>query len=101
LDVVVDWIHEELGQLPKSLATDSGLVRQALDDLKPELEKTIGNSESGNFRRQLTQLVRIIQATCLLRSNPAVSSAFIRIHLVAQVLAGDPPWLAFLDDVRD
>jgi hypothetical protein len=36
-----------------------------------------------------------------LRSNPAVSSAFIRIHLVAQVLAGDPPWLAFLDDVRD
>jgi alkylation response protein AidB-like acyl-CoA dehydrogenase len=101
LDVVVDWIHEELGQLPKSLATDSGLVRQALDDLKPGLEKTIGNSESGNFRRQLAQLVRIIQATCLLRSNPAVSSAFIRIHLVAQVLAGDPPWLAFLDDVLD
>jgi alkylation response protein AidB-like acyl-CoA dehydrogenase len=101
LDVVVDWIHEELGRSPKTLVTDSGLVRQALDDLKPELEKTIGNSDSGNFRRQLTQLVRIIQATCLLRSNPAVSSAFIRIHLVAQVLAGDPPWLAFLDDVLD
>ncbi|MGC1238823.1 MAG: acyl-CoA dehydrogenase family protein [Acidimicrobiales bacterium] len=101
LDVVADWIHVELGQVPTSQATDPGLVRQALDDLKPGLEKSIGNSESGNFRRQLTQLVRIIQATCLLRSNSAMSSPFIRIHLVAQVPAGDPPWLAFLDAVLD
>jgi alkylation response protein AidB-like acyl-CoA dehydrogenase len=101
LDVVVEWIHEELGQVPKSQAADFGLVRQALDDLKPGLEKTIGNSESGNFRRQLTQLVRIIQATCLLRSYPAMSSPFIRIHLVAQLPAGDPPWLPFLDAVLD
>jgi acyl-CoA dehydrogenase len=101
LDVVADWIHVELGQVPTSQATDPGLVRQALDDLKPGLEKSIGNSESGNFRRQLTQLVRIIQATCLLRSNSAMSSPFIRIHLVAQVPAGDPPWLPFLDAVLD
>jgi acyl-CoA dehydrogenase len=99
LDVVVGWIDEELGQLPKSQADDVGLVRHSLDDLKPGLEKSIGNSESSNFRRQLTRFIRILQATCLLRSNPTISSAFIRIHLVPQHPANDSPWMPFLDGV--
>jgi hypothetical protein len=99
LDVVVDWIRGELTQTPKSIATDTNFVRTALDDITPGMTKSVENSESGNFRRQLTQLVRIIQGTCLLRSDPAVSSAFIRIHLVPQVPADNPAWLAFLDAV--
>jgi acyl-CoA dehydrogenase len=99
VDVVVDWIHSELGQIQGSSPTDVDLIRTALDDIKPGVTKSIANAESSNFRRQLTQLVRIIQATCLLRSNSAVSSAFIRIQLVPQVPGDDPTWLPFLDAV--
>jgi acyl-CoA dehydrogenase len=99
LDVVVDWIQGELSQLPKSRATDVDLVRKALDDVTLRLNKTFASSETSNFRRQLTQLVRIIQSTCLLRSDPIVSSAFIRIHLVPQAPMNDPTWLPFLDAV--
>jgi acyl-CoA dehydrogenase len=99
LEILVDWIQGELSQLPKSRATDVDLVRKALDDVTSRLKKTFASSETSNFRRQLTQLVRIIQSTCLLRSDPTVGSVFIRIHLVPQVPTDDPTWLPFLDAV--
>jgi alkylation response protein AidB-like acyl-CoA dehydrogenase len=99
LDVVVDWIQGELSRIPKSFATDVDLVRLALDDVTPGMTKSLASSESSNFRRQLTQLVRIIQAACLLRSDPTVSSAFIRIHLVPRVSGDEPTWQPFLDAV--
>ena len=100
LDVVIDWIQRELSKIPKSLATDVDLVRKALVGNTYGLKKTFASSETSNFRRQLTQLVRIIQATCLLRNaDHAVSSAFIRIHLVAQGFVDEPTWLPFLDGV--
>lgn len=100
LDVVANWIQRELGQIQRSSLTDVDLVRTALEGLTPRMTKSVANSESSNFRRQLTQLLRIIQGTCLLRSDPAVSSAFIRIHL-SEVPGEDPPWLPFLDATLD
>jgi hypothetical protein len=99
LRVVADWIERELDQVPQPLGTENELVRKALTDNATGLEKAMAGSKTGHFRRQLAQLVRVIQAACLLRSDPAVGSAFIRIHLVPQVPADDPTWLPFLDAV--
>ncbi len=99
LDVVADWIERELDQVPPSLGTEIDLVRKALTDNTTGLEKALAGSKTGHFRRQLAQLVRVIQATCLLRSNPEVSSAFIRIHLEPQGPADELTWLTFLDAV--
>jgi alkylation response protein AidB-like acyl-CoA dehydrogenase len=99
LDVVADWTHSELDQLQSPSLADVDFVRSALDDLTPAMTKSVANDESSNFRRQLTRLVRILQATCLLRSNPAISSALIQIHLARQAPGEDPTWLPFLDAV--
>jgi alkylation response protein AidB-like acyl-CoA dehydrogenase len=99
LRVVADCIERELDQVPQPLGTEVELVRKALTDNATGLEKALAGSKTGHFRRQLAQLVRVIQAACLLRSDPAVGSAFIRIHLVPQVPADDPTWLPFLDAV--
>ena len=99
LDVVVNWIHNELDQIPCSSLTDVDVVRSAMDDIMPGMTKSVANGESSNFRRQLEKLVRIIQATCLLRSNSAIGSALIRIHLAPQAIGEDPTWLPFLDAV--
>jgi hypothetical protein len=99
LDVVANWIHSDLGRIQGSSLNDVDLVRTALDDITTRMTKSVANGESSNFRRQLTRLVRIIQATCLLRSNSAISSAFIRIHLVPEAPEEDPTWLPFLDGV--
>jgi hypothetical protein len=101
LDVVVDWIQVELAQIPKSHGDNVDLVRKELGEIMSGLKKTLASSESSSFRRQLVQLVRIIQATCLLRSDTQVSSPFIRIHLVPQTPSVDPTWLPFLDAVLD
>ncbi len=99
LDVVGKWIHGGLDRVQSSSLIDVDLIRSALDEITPGLTKSVADDESSNFRRQLTRLVRIIQATCLLRSNPTVSSALVRIHLAPQASGEDPTWLPFLDAV--
>jgi acyl-CoA dehydrogenase len=99
MDVVVEWIQRELSLVQGSSGADVDLVRAALDHITPGITKSVSNSESGNFRRQLAQLVRVIQATCLLRSEPSVTSAFIRVHLVPQAPGELPTWLPYLDAV--
>lgn len=101
LDVVADWIRRELGQVSKSFAEDAELVHTALGNVMPAMKKSVASSEAGNFRRQLTHLVRVIQATCLLRSDPAVNPAFIRIHLVPGDPGDEPSWRPYLDAVLD
>jgi hypothetical protein len=86
--------------MPSSLSTDIDLTGRALDDVASALAKSLSDAQSGSFRRQLAQLVRVIQATCLLRSaDRAVSAAFIQIHLVPKDLVNEPSWLPFLDAV--
>ncbi len=110
LDVVIDWLGSELSMVSASLGSDVDQVRRALVGLEPELRKAIENSANSdaNFRRQLTTLTRIVQATCLLRgasspsatsANKAIGSAFIQLHLVAQEITGEPSWLRFIDAV--
>lgn len=101
LDVVINWILGELDHVSSSSPTDVDLVRTALDDITPGMTKSVANGESGNFRRHLARLVRIIQATCLLRINPPVSSALIRIHLSPPASGEPSTWLPFLDAVLD
>jgi hypothetical protein len=100
LDVVVDWVCKELNQMPSSLSTDIDLTGRALDDVASALAKSLSDAQSSSFRRQLARLVRVIQATCLLRSaDRAVSAAFIQIYLVPKDLVNEPSWLPFLNAV--
>ncbi|MGH3731925.1 MAG: acyl-CoA dehydrogenase family protein [Acidimicrobiales bacterium] len=102
MDVVVGWIQQELKQLPESLSLDVNLVRGALEKLTPKLKRSCDDSRISDFRRQLMIVVRIIQATCLLRSVGApISSAFIRLNLVRDSISNDPGWLSFVDNVLD
>jgi acyl-CoA dehydrogenase len=101
-DAVIEWITDELGQVPDSSSLDVELVRGALESITPRLRMTIENSRTTVFRRQLTTVMRIIQATCLLRgAEPSLSSAFIRLHLVPSGLADEPEWLAIMDGLLD
>lgn len=101
-DVVIEWINEELSRVDESSSLDVELVHRALYAITPEFRKTIENSRTSIFRRQLTSVMRIIQATCLLRSNvPPLSTAFIRLHLVPSGPAEEPDWSAFIDALLD
>jgi alkylation response protein AidB-like acyl-CoA dehydrogenase len=109
LDVVTDWVKSEVATVSGALASDADLVRQTLERLELELAKTVENpvNSDANFRRQLTTLMRVVQATCLLRQGDqpsstgaerAVASAFVRLHLVVNDLDEEPSWLPFVDD---
>ena len=110
LNVVTEWVSSELALVSESLASDADQVHQALEKLGPELAKTVENpaNSDANFRRQLTILMRIVQATCLLgqasqpsstHADRATGSAFVQLHLVIHDLAEQPLWLLLIDEV--
>jgi alkylation response protein AidB-like acyl-CoA dehydrogenase len=110
LRVIETWIDHELSLVDGSLTNDVEHVRRALDSLGPALIKTVENpSESAAlFRRQLTLLTRVVQATCLLRvashpvsttSDVAIVSAFVGRHLSTLGFAEEPSWYGFVDGV--
>jgi hypothetical protein len=110
LDVVTKWVKSELSTVSASFTSEIDQVLQALERLKPELAKTVENPaiSDANFRRQLTILMRIVQAACLLRqaeqpsstrSDRSVGSAFVQLHLVVHDLAEEPFWLLLIDEV--
>lgn len=110
LDVVTEWVKGELAAVSASFASDADQVRQTLERLEPELAKTVENpvNSDANFRRQLTTLMRIVQATCLLcqadqpsstRAERAIGSAFVQYHLIVHDLAEQPLWLLLIDEV--
>ena len=112
LDAVIEWLGSELRAVSASLRSDVDEVRETLEALEPELRKTIDNSANSDaiFRRQLTTLTRIVQATCLLRragmpsassAHRAITSAFIQLHLVTQEVVGEPSWLPLIDAVLE
>ena len=110
LGVVETWIEHELALVANSFADDVERARSALHLLGPALNKTIDNSSESAalFRRQLTLLTRVIQATCLLRSashhlssgsDAAIASAFVGLHLSTGGFAEEPSWYGFVDRV--
>ena len=110
LNVVSTWVRDELALVVPSLAEDVERVRAALEVLVPAVDKTVENSSESAalFRRQLTSLTRVVQATCLLRlashpvstgSDVAIASAFIGMHLTVDGFAEQPSWFAFVDQV--
>jgi alkylation response protein AidB-like acyl-CoA dehydrogenase len=109
-NVVVTWVQSELDRVASSLSSDTDQVRRTLGEIEPAFIKTVDNpSESdATFRRQLTMLTHVIQATCLLRVASAASSSeveraiasmFIGLHLVAQSLTEKPDWTTFFEPV--
>jgi hypothetical protein len=107
---VETWIEHELALVANSFADDVERARSALHLLGPALNKTIDNSSESAalFRRQLTLLTRVIQATCLLRSashplssdsDAAIASAFVGLHLSTGGFAEEPSWYGFVDRV--
>jgi hypothetical protein len=110
LDVVTEWVRSELSTLSASLAPGANQVRRAIERLEPELAKTVENPvrSAANFRRHLTTLMCIVQATCLLgqgdqpsssEAERAISAAYIRLHFAGQDFAEEPTWLPFIDEV--
>ena len=107
-NVVFKWVRSQLESVDALLSPDADLVRTALAELEPEFTKIVDNpSESdATFRRQLTTLTRVVQATCLLKTasassagvvERAIASTFPRVHLVAKSLTESPDWLIFID----
>ena len=110
LDVVTEWVKSELSLTVASAKPHVDQVLRALERLEVNLLKTIEDQaiSDATFRRQLTALTNVIQATCLLRSvgqpsstpsDLAIAAAFIQLHLVEQDAAGEQSWWQFIDDV--
>jgi hypothetical protein len=110
MDVVSEWVKSELSLTVASAKLDVDQVLRSLERLEPNLLKTIENQaiSDATFRRQLTALTYVIQATCLLRgvgqssstsADTAIAAAFIQLHLVEQDPVGEQSWWSFIDDV--
>jgi hypothetical protein len=90
LEPTLAWVRAELdvsADLP-----DTHTVTHALDALEPRLRRSIADPASGaaNFRGQLENLMRIVQAACLLSEatlegsaspKSATTALFVRRHL--------------------
>jgi hypothetical protein len=92
LDPTLAWVRAELE--PAADLPDTHMVVHALDALEPRLRRSIADPASGaaHFRGQLEQLMRIVQATCLLSEavfedaasaspKSAAAALFVRRHL--------------------
>jgi alkylation response protein AidB-like acyl-CoA dehydrogenase len=109
-NVVFSWIQSQLDSVAPSLSADTDLVRRTLGEIEPAFTKTVDNPSESDaiFRRQLTVLTHVIQATCLLKAassdssgdvERAIASMFIGLHLVAQSQAEKPDWTALVEPV--
>jgi len=103
LESVTGWLYRDLGALPATLAPLAVVVTNALDRLLPGIEKSLHDAHHGDvhFRHQLTVLMRIIQATCLLREaafrvdaspSTAVAALYVERHLTPDAGDGEPSW---------
>ena len=83
LDTVFSWIDGELAAVRAVRGVDTGFVRSAAEELEPNIQKTVDSSSMtpAQFRLQLSQLTRIIQAVCLL-SNGSDNAAHALSHQI-------------------
>jgi hypothetical protein len=110
VDSVVAWIEDELSKLSNPDGKNPTQVLLSLGDLRPRLAKSFDDPDysAKHFRRQLTGLMDVIQATCLLREadqptssleKSAVAKLFIRRHLAVRKPTEEPSWTKFVDRV--
>jgi acyl-CoA dehydrogenase len=110
LDVMNQWIEKELSLVSTKYSREVEQILHSLSALQPGLlESLIDSSRSDpNFRRLLTDLMHVVQATCLLReadnspsdaSKKATASAFILLHLENGGFGAEPRWALFVDDI--
>jgi len=103
LNDINEWIAQELSHVSTTFDVERSHVVDALAALQPGVSESLAKpaGTDANFRELLTGLVRVVQATCLLReasfSNmdagvAAASSAFILLHLVNQEFGTLPEW---------
>ncbi|MGD0452687.1 MAG: acyl-CoA dehydrogenase family protein [Solirubrobacteraceae bacterium] len=96
LDLVLERVR---GCLPAGDG-DAATVAEALDELAPRLRRSLAEG-SLHFRRQLEQLVRALQAGCLLAHGDAAAAA---LHVRRHLLPGydpeaDAEYAELLDEV--
>lgn len=107
---VLSWVEDELAQLDNPDGKNPTIVLDSLEYLRHRLAKSVQDPEyaTKHFRRQLTALMDVVQATCLLReadapgSGPekkAIAKFFVRRHLVAARADGEPTWTKLIDRV--
>ncbi len=109
LDHLLEWLRGELASAGES--GDGATVAYALDALEPRLRHSLSDPAhaSAHFRRQLDQLTRAVQASCLLAEaaaegrgtqKAAVASLFVRLHLVRDHdPEDDQRWRELVDEV--
>jgi alkylation response protein AidB-like acyl-CoA dehydrogenase len=110
LDDLSQWIKKELSFVSTSFSAETEQVLAALSALEPGLTESLANTtgSDGNFRDLLTWLMRVVQATCLLREADAsrgdvgaasLASAFILLHLDCQEFGISPRWTKNIDTI--
>jgi hypothetical protein len=103
LDDINEWIKHELSYVSPTFAFEISQVLDAVTALQPGLTESLTKPAGfdSNFRDLLTSLMRVVQATCLLREADAykkdagmaaTTSAFILLHLVSQEFGISPEW---------
>jgi hypothetical protein len=93
LDTVFRWINSELTELQTASGAVGALICRAAEQLEPSIRKAVDATSltPAEFRTQLTDLTRIIQAVCLLTcSDDAVVAAFVHRYLSMVELNGGP-----------
>ncbi len=110
LDRVLAWQRAELASAGEGAGGDGLVVADASERVGARLKRSLADVQqvSAHFRRQLGDLVRVIQATCLLveaantqdPEKTAVASFFIRRQLlVGYQPEDDPEWSNLVDRV--
>jgi acyl-CoA dehydrogenase len=110
LQSVTGWLHRDLDAVPAALAPLAAVISDALDRLLPGIDKSLQDSHHGDvyFRLQLTDLMHVIQATCLLTEAAfladasqagAVAALYVERHLTLDGRDGEPSWTRWVDAV--
>ncbi|HEY5265414.1 MAG TPA: acyl-CoA dehydrogenase family protein [Acidimicrobiales bacterium] len=98
-----EWIKQELSYVSATFEIETRRVLDALAALQPGLTESLSKpaGTDSNFRDLLTDLMRVIQAACLLREaassqnetgKAAIATAFVFLHLVRQGFGTSPEW---------
>jgi alkylation response protein AidB-like acyl-CoA dehydrogenase len=110
LSPVREWVLNELSMLSAPDSSGAQRVKTILESLQEHLTTSLMEPapQSANFRRQLTTLMDVIQATCLLREadqasasdeKSAIAALFIERHLVPDTIVTPPVWTRHVDEV--
>lgn len=110
VDVVATWLRTELSTVSPTMSASVSVVRRVLDELEEQLARTLTKPDNAHsrFREQLTLLLRVLQATCLLRavdgpystpSDATLALAFVQLRVATSHSGDSADWLDVADDV--